>query len=144
MYVRFYCNEMVMGDLTFQLDPRQLEEITTAAGRVSKVYLGRVAACLNGCCGVNTSCSDVHAASQQTSATDARDDIYVPHHTSGLQSDAELSIGNSPKRQLLLGSGDDLETQRSVAGGALERVNGAGGRSVDIGGANVCKAGTGV
>ena len=37
---------------------------------------------------------------------------------------------HSPKRQLLLGSVDDLEAQGGVAGGALERIYGAGGRSV--------------
>jgi len=36
--------------------------------------------------------------------------------------------GNSPKRYLLWWGVDNMESQRGVAGGALERVDGAGGQ----------------
>ena len=78
--------------MTSQLDSREFEKVTTAGRKVSRRYFCRVDARLNGCCNVNTSCSDVHAASQQGDATDARDDVYVPYHTSGPLSDAKQKM----------------------------------------------------
>lgn len=126
LHVRVYWSVVIRASLTSQLDLGELKQVAGAGGMSAGGTCLRTQACLNGM--VVVVLIPMQDPSK-ASATDARGDMYVPHHPSGGPAEENR---DSPKTKLLRRCVDDVDAQRSVAGGAVQRVEGAGGGLAEV------------